>query len=333
MVRLDSRSKRKYLRCAAIVLAVVFCLSAALLAISLWEKNQNDFADEYSGGGNSTLQYNGEDYIARDDVEALLLIGLDKFQVTSDNTAYNNDKSADFLLLLVFDNTNKTCEGIHINRDTIAKMNMLGVAGDKIGTVEQQIALAHTYGNGKEVSCRNTVDSVSDLLFGIKIKHYVSITMEAVPIYNDFVGGVKVTVLDDFSGIDDTLIKDTEVTLRGEHALNYVRNRYGMQDSTNLNRMKRQRQYLEGLYTQTQTASKNNDNFTLETVAKLSEYVVSDCTVNQMQSIFEKFSNYELVGISELQGESVVGEKYMEFHIDEQAALKTVIESFYKKED
>ncbi len=332
MSKMDGSTKRKYLRYSAIVLAVVFCLSAVLLALSLWENSQSGYSDGYSDTYGNELEYNGRKYTRRDDVEAILVIGLDKLQNANDNTAYNNDKSADFLLLLVFDNISKTCKGIQINRDTIAEMNVLGVAGDKIGTVKQQIALSHTYGNGKEVSCRNTADSVSGLLFGVKIRHYVSLTMEAVPIYNDLVGGVKVTVLDDFTGIDDTLVKGEEVTLFGEHALSYVRGRYGMEDSTNLNRMKRQRQYLESLCKQTQIALKSNDDFSLQAVSDLSEYIVSDCTVNQMQSIFEKFSSYEFDGISELQGESRVGEKFMEFYPDENEMKKTVIELFYKED-
>ncbi len=331
MSKIDGSTKRKYLRYAAIVLAVVFCLSAVLLALSLWENSQSGYSDGYSDTYGNKLEYDGREYTRRDDVEAILVIGLDKLQNANDNTAYNNDKSADFLLLLVFDNTSKTCKGIQINRDTIAEMNVLGVAGDKIGTVKQQIALSHTYGNGKEVSCRNTADSVSGLLFGVKIKHYVSLTMEAVPIYNDLVGGVKVTVLDDFTGIDDTLVKGEEVTLYGEHALTYVRGRYGVGDNTNINRMKRQRQYVESLYAQTQSAAEKNERFQLDAISKLSEYTVSDCTVNQMQTFFEKFSTYEFGGITEIKGESIVGEKFMDFYPDENEMKKTVIELFYKE--
>lgn len=332
MSKIDSSTKRKYLRYAAIALAVVFCLSAILLVMALWEKHNSEYDYDYSGSFKETLEYNGEKYTARDDVEAMLLIGLDKLQGVEDSTAYNNDKSADFLLLLVFDNTNKTCKGIQINRDTIAEMNVLGVAGDKIGSVKQQIALSHTYGNGKEVSCRNTVDSVSELLYGVNIKHYLSVTMEAVSIYNDLVGGVPVTVLDDFTGIDETLVKGEKTVLYGEHALTYVRGRYGVGDNTNINRMKRQRQYVESLYAQTQSAAEKNERFQLDAISKLSEYTVSDCTVNQMQTIFEKFSTYEFGGITEIKGESIVGEQFMEFYPSDASMKSAVIELFYKKD-
>lgn len=321
--------KRKYLRYAAIVLLVVFCLSVFLLVLNVWENSQS----EYDGDEvflSATLEYEGKDYTLRDDVEVVLLLGLDKYNEAADNTGYNNDRQADFLLLLVFDNTQKTCTGLQINRDTMAEMNVLGVAGDKIGTVNQQITLAHTYGNGREVSCRNTVDSISKLLKGVKVDHYVSVTMDAVPVYNDLVGGVTLTVLEDFTDIDDTLIKGEEITLMGEHALNYVRGRYGVADGTNAKRMERQRQYLTALYDKTRLSIENDDNFTLNAVTKVSDYVVSDCTVNQMQTILEKFSTYEFKEIRELEGEYIVGEKYMEFYPNEASIMKTVVELFYE---
>ena len=157
-----------------------------------------------------------------EDVESFLILGLDKFEDAINNDSYNNDQRADFLMLLVFDNSEKKFTAVHLNRDTMVNMNVLGVAGQKIGTVNKQLALAHTYGNGRDVSCRNTADAVSELLNGVKVNHYLSITMDAVPILNDLLGGVEVTVLDDFSGIDDTLIKGETVTLHGDHALTYV---------------------------------------------------------------------------------------------------------------
>ena len=92
-----------------------------------------------------------------------------------------------------------------------------------------QLALAHTYGSGEEDSCENTVLAVSNLLYGMEIDHYVSLTMDGVALLNDLVGGVTVEVLDDFSGIDDTLVQGETVTLKGQQALTYVRSRGGLE--------------------------------------------------------------------------------------------------------
>ena len=299
------------------------------MLLELWEKRQSIFPEQKTE--NTVYEYNGVEYVKNEDVESFLILGLDKFEDAINNDSYNNDQRADFLMLLVFDNSEKKFTAVHLNRDTMVNMNVLGVAGQKIGTVKKQLALAHTYGNGRDVSCRNTADAVSELLNGVKVNHYLSITMDAVPILNDLLGGVEVTVLDDFSGIDDTLIKGETVTLHGDHALTYVRERYGLEDSSNSTRMVRQRQYMTAVYDKAMLEIENDDNFVIEASSKLADYIVSDRSVNQLQEIAKKLSQYKFTEIETLEGESVVKDGLMEFRPDADSIDKIVFELFYKK--
>ena len=321
--------KRKLMRGLAVALLAVFLLTGAFLLLELWEKRQSIFPEQKTE--NTVYEYNGVEYVKNEDVESFLILGLDKFEDAINNDSYNNDQRADFLMLLVFDNSEKKFTAVHLNRDTMVNMNVLGVAGQKIGTVNKQLALAHTYGNGREVGCRNTADAVSELLNGVKVNHYLSITMDAVPILNDLLGGVEVTVLDDFSGIDDTLIKGETVTLHGDHALTYVRERYGLEDSSNSTRMVRQRQYMTAVYDKAMLKIENDDNFVIEASSKLADYIVSDRSVNQLQEIAKKLSQYKFTEIETLEGESVVKDGLMEFRPDADSIDKIVFELFYKK--
>lgn len=321
--------KRKLMRGLAVALLAVFLLTGAFLLLELWEKRQSIFPEQKTE--NTVYEYNGVEYVKNEDVESFLILGLDKFEDAINNDSYNNDQRADFLMLLVFDNSEKKFTAVHLNRDTMVNMNVLGVAGQKIGTVNKQLALAHTYGNGRDVSCRNTADAVSELLNGVKVNHYLSITMDAVPILNDLLGGVEVTVLDDFSGIDDTLIKGETVTLHGDHALTYVRERYGLEDSSNSTRMVRQRQYMTAVYDKAMLKIENDDNFVIEASSKLADYIVSDRSVNQLQEIAKKLSQYKFTEIETLEGESVIKDGLMEFRPDADSIDKIVFELFYKK--
>lgn len=321
--------KRKLMRGLAVALLAVFLLTGVFLLLELWEKRQSIFPEQKTE--NTVYEYNGVEYVKNEDVESFLILGLDKFEDAINNDSYNNDQRADFLMLLVFDNSEKKFTAVHLNRDTMVNMNVLGVAGQKIGTVNKQLALAHTYGNGRDVSCRNTADAVSELLNGVKVNHYLSITMDAVPILNDLLGGVEVTVLDDFSGIDDTLIKGETVTLHGDHALTYVRERYGLEDSSNSTRMVRQRQYMTAVYDKAMLEIENDDNFVIEASSKLADYIVSDRSVNQLQEIAKKLSQYKFTEIETLEGESVVKDGLMEFRPDADSIDKIVFELFYKK--
>ena len=321
--------KRKLMRGLAVALLAVFLLTGAFLLLELWEKRQSIFPEQKTE--NTVYEYNGVEYVKNEDVESFLILGLDKFEDAINNDSYNNDQRADFLMLLVFDNSEKKFTAVHLNRDTMVNMNVLGVAGQKIGTVNKQLALAHTYGNGRDVSCRNTADAVSELLNGVKVNHYLSITMDAVPILNDLLGGVEVTVLDDFSGIDDTLIKGETVTRHGDHALTYVRERYGLEDSSNSTRMVRQRQYMTAVYDKAMLEIENDDNFVIEASSKLADYIVSDRSVNQLQEIAKKLSQYKFTEIETLEGESVIKDGLMEFRPDADSIDKIVFELFYKK--
>lgn len=323
------KSGNYLLKIIAIVLCVIIVLAASLIAVNVWEKKQGLFKDGDFSGTDATIEVDGKKYALKNNVETFLIIGLDK---TSESLAdsYNNNLQADFLMLLVIDNEKSEYTAVHINRDTMVDINILGVSGDKVGTTNKQIALAHTYGNGREVSCRNTADAVSNLLMGVKIDHFISVKMDAVPVMNDLVDGVEVEVLEDFSGIDDTLIKGQKVTLRGEQALTYVRTRYGLSDPSNNTRMLRQQQYIKAFYEAVKTKVKNDKGFITNASLKMTDYLVSDCSSNKLETYFEKIQNYKLNKILDFEGETKKGETFMEFYPNEEGIKQSVIDLFYE---
>ncbi|MFR8126152.1 MAG: LCP family protein [Acutalibacter sp.] len=206
----------RVLKGTAAILAVVLVLLAGMLWLQRWENTQD--APVSSSGEASSVEadapvddreityYNGTAYARREDLETVLLLGVDKFEGETPE-GYLNNQQADFLLLLVMDKQHETCTPIQLNRDTMTEIQILGVTGEPAGTFTGQLALAHTYGSGEEGSCENTVLAVSNLLYGMEIDHYVSLTMDGVALLNDLVGGVTVEVLDDFSGIDESLVQ------------------------------------------------------------------------------------------------------------------------------
>ena len=329
----------RVLKGTAAILAVVLVLLAGMLLLQRWENTQD--APVSSSGEASSVEaaapvdgreityYNGTAYAKREDLETVLLLGVDKFEGETPE-GYVNNQQADFLLLLVMDKQNETCTPIQLNRDTMTQIRILGVTGEPAGTFTGQLALAHTYGSGEEDSCENTVLAVSNLLYGMEIDHYVSLTMDGVALLNDLVGGVTVEVLDDFSGIDDSLVQGETVTLQGQQALTYVRSRGGMEDSSNLHRMERQRQYLAALQQQLKQASQQEDGFTLDALLQLNEYMVSDCTVEQLSDLGDSLAAYQVSDILTTPGDAQEGEEFMEFTVDEDALQQLVMDVFYE---
>ena len=275
------------------------------------------------------IYYNGVPYAPNTALKSVLIMGIDDMEVTETGAGRNNSQ-ADFLLLAVFNEEDETCTLLQINRDTMTDVTVLGALGDNIGLRTEQIALAHTYGKALEDSCENTVDAVSRLLYGINIENYISLTMGGISVLNDLVGGVTVTVEHDFTGVDDTLIQGEEVTLLGDHAMTFVRARMSMtDDATNIARMARQRTYMAALTEKLRETVKEDATFVIAAAAELSDYLVSDCDIYELSDYAQQLTSYTLSEIVTPEGESKMGEKFMEFYADDAALQETVIDLFY----
>lgn len=242
-----------------------------------------------------------------------------------------NDQQADFDLVVVMDHGAGTCRALQLNRDTMCQITELGVTGDAVQKITAQLALAHTYGSGGSDSCINQKRAVSELLYGVKIDHYVALSMDAVPVINDAVGGVRVQCMDDLTVYDSALTEGAEVTLMGEQALYYVRARMNAGDQTNIRRMERQRQYMLELWKDVSAAAAQDANFLGKLVLNLGDKLQTDCSDTQMQTMFDAVNTLDVDEIATVAGESVKGEEFMEFYPDDAALQQTVIDLFYEQ--
>ena len=328
--------KKKILYRVFCVVLILLVAAAALMVIRKWEDRQGVYSDtdteipSADRDDRRMVRYDGQWYSLKENQDLFLIMGLDKFEKNTESESYNNDQQADFLILLAIDHNTRTVQALHINRDSMADINILGVGGQTVGTYVGQLALSHTYGSGDHDSCRNTLKAVSSFLYDLKIDHYVSVTMDAVQIANDMAGGVTVTVTDDFSGVDDTLKQGEQVRLLGQHALNYVRARGGVADGTNINRMERQRQYISALYDTISQRSASDENFLVQLMLKIKDYIVSDCSATKLSDVMNQIIEYEVSDIQIIEGRTETGEKYMEFYPDENLLQKQLVTLFYE---
>lgn len=329
------KNKKTVFKLVAVLLAVILCFSAVFVGIRLMEDNFVGKIDEDLLSGADKGEYNqiekdGKTYELKTRVETILLIGLDNYGHVEDSQSYTNSQQADFLALLVIDRKAEECTIIHINRDTMADVPMLGFNGDRVGTMSAQIALSHTYGSGMQDSCRNTVDAVSELL-GVRIDNYMSLTMGAIGTINDMIGGVEVQVLEDFSKYDPELVKGSTVTLKNDQALTYVRMRMDIGDQTNLSRMTRQKQYMTAFVDKFVAEYEKNNHIIVDAIEQVGDYMVTDMTAQELNNMAQYMSTYTLGDIVTPVGENVMGDKYIEHYVDQDALLDLIIEVFYEK--
>lgn len=277
----------------------------------------------------STAQvFMNNQWYAERNIESLLIMGIDEYGSLEETDSYNNNHQTDFLALFLRDLDTGRTATIHLNRDTMTEITTLGVTGQRTGTRFAQLALAYNYGSGDSVSSSNVVKAVEHLLYGMEIDHYITVTMDAVPILNDWAGGVTVEVQDDFSGIDNALVMGELVKLEGQQALTYVRTRKGLDDSSNLHRMERQRQYASE-WTKSARNKLNDQQAVADLVMQMGEYYRSSCTVEQLASLAESLSNNSSMNVHEIAGTAVQGDEFIEFYVDENALQQLVLQLFY----
>ena len=282
---------------------MVFFLGILFLLYT-WEKNTGSVPAAKQPAPSEDLVYYREAwYRPRKGLETVLAIGVDQAAVDGTLRRDQAYEQADFLLLLVIDRENESCSAIHINRDTMAEISMLDDnTNEALGTMTAQLALAHTYGNSPTARCRNTVAAVSGLV-----------------------------VMDDLSEVDSELVQGETVTLQGRQALAYVQARRGLEDPSNLRRMERQRQYLESLQKQLRLCVEGDGSFITSTILELNEYLTSDCSVEKMSALADLLEEYGVAEYRTLEGEATMGEKYVEYYVDEAAARDMVMEMFYEE--
>ena len=311
-----------------LILLLCIALLAALIAGALFVTRQEEKTPIENAGTAqnavvepASLTYKETEYPIKDHIQTVLLIGTDSLkqyeQKENSLQDYYNFNQADFLMLLVLDTDANTADIIQLNRDTMTDVPWLDVLGNYGGTEYKQICLAFNYGDGGRKSCLNTVDAVSSLLFDAPIQSYIQIPMTALPVLNDLVGGVEVTMPRDYTEIDPAFVQGATVRLSGSQAEAFIRSRMGLSDDTNLARMERQRLYMDSFQVQAREAFNSDSEFALKLVEKLADYLQSDLTAQQLSDLMERLDNSSVSPIRSPEGQLVEGEEHYEFYVDE----------------
>lgn len=304
--------------------AVMVCVT---VTAAMWYRSgrqEPQMPEEIDDG---RIAYQGREYLPQSSLQTVLLIGIDR-ELDSENLSYNNQLQSDFLLLLVLDHKAQSYWMLHLNRDTMCDIPILDMNGSRIGYRSGQLALAHTYGTGGKDSCINTVKAVRRLLYDVEIQSYARIPVQAVAALNDAVGGVDVTVEDDFTGVDASLVMGERVHLTGRQAETFIRARSGMADSSNLRRMERQRQYLQGLMEKLEAGQ--GSGMLDRAVDVLNADLTTDLSAGRLSQLGEALEKYTFTGFVTLPGTAAQGETYMEYTLDADALQQIVVERFYR---
>ncbi len=268
------------------------------------------------------IDLNDLEYVVKDKLKCYLFIGTDH----SGNEDVKNEEyqgsMADFLLLAILNKTEGTYGFIQFNRDTITDVQILDKDGELVDYTKEQLCIAHWYGGSRQQSCLNTVSAVSELLGDLEIDGYYSLGMDDISQINHLIGGATVTIEDDFSKLDPTLVKGETITLSDEQAYNYLVGRMSVGDGENESRMRRQRTYMEAVYDKVIDQVKSQKNLLEDVTDTLGDSVTTNMNGDDFGEIRDVIRNGKDLGIFVPDGYSELGThlkdglEHMEFFID-----------------
>mgnify|MGYP004560135635 CR=1 FL=1 len=330
-----SRSKKKKLYKKAIMaIAAFIVICTAVIGVgNMVDSQQMNTGKKEAAATTDVVTINGVKCKPNWDIETYLFIGEDSKGVKTRKTEADGTGQSDVLELLVIDTKNNTYHKLPINRDTITDVKSLDDDGSYLATTKTQIALAHAKGDGMELSCENTVDAVSNMLYGIRIEGYISLNMDSIKILNHLAGGVPVTIEDDFSQSDPSLVMGQNITLTDDQAMHYVHDRMNVGDGTNECRMRRQKAYIDALFPLYKEKLQKNSGFINDFYNQLSDYMVTDMSVGEMGNVANMILNSEDKGELSIKGTNAVAKDdgFNEFTMDETSRGDVAMELFFNK--
>lgn len=315
-----------------VILAIVCIVLVAGVAVTVTggkkgstEKAEktNDTEQEESQSG--IIEEDGQKYKLNPDIETVLFMGVDKEAKADLGNNPGENGQSDSLNLLVLNKADQTAQIIQVSRDSMVTIDVYDVTGKKLMSDSGQIALQYAYGDGEEESCRLTTEKVAELMYGIPIDSYLSLTIEGLVAATDAVGGITVTVPEDYTAIDPAFQKDAVVNLNGELAEKYVRKRDIEVLDSNNQRMERQSQFMDALIKKMQEIDKGAAISLYQT---LQPYMTTNMTADKLESL----SDYTISGdMIKIPGEIIEKDGHAQYLVDNKELKKIVLKTFYKK--
>lgn len=324
----DRNRKVKLNKKSMVMIGAAFLIVLAVAALMYYMDHRSTGTSE--GSGKKVYTIDGEECYKKQNIETYLFLGVDAAG-DSRNTKQKKNQSVqcDSVILLVIDRVNKNFAILPLDRDAMVSLEIPDEDGNILGENTMQLALAYAYGDGKEQSCELAEDAVSGLLHDQRIDGYVSLSMDAIGAVNHLVGGVDVTVTDDFAG-ESGLASGQTVHLSDAQAETFVRGRKSVGDGTNENRMNRQQTYIEALYPAVIDHAKQDNNFVSNARKKLDKYMVTNMTDSDFSKIIEALSSDKRINVSDIKYSRTINKDtgYAEVEYDE-GSLESVIKKLF----
>ena len=334
---------------------VVLCVVTALVVVItgltgsffyLRAQGEKNLKTKVTANGESTnddtglfVKYKGKKYQYNEDVINFLCLGIDKdtpieARQEAEKLANGSAGLADAIVLVSINVESGELRLLAIPRDTVTTIKAVNENGKFIGEAEQQITLQHAYGQNATQACELMIEAVSKLLFQVPIQRYCSISLAAIPVLNDAVGGVDVQVLEEVEISGKTYQPGETVHLEGDMARDYIQERDCNVVGSSMGRLDRQKQYITNYFAKAKETVKNDLSLPLTVYNSLQENMCTNITPEDIAYLVPELLGMSLSAenMTTIPGEATLAENsLLEYYVNTELLKEVVIDSFYEE--
>ncbi len=193
----------------------------------------------------------------------VLLIGSDQRNGANAKYGKAEGERSDTIILLHFSPGGKKAIGISFPRDSMVQLPECRSQSGR--TIPAHLDMINSsFNNGGAGCTMHTIETLT----GIRVDHFVKVDFSGFKRVVDALGGVEICLPQRVDDQDSKLhLSAGRHIVKGDTALAYVRNRHGLGDGSDLDRIKRQQKFLGAV------VKKATSNGTLTSPAKLYSFL------------------------------------------------------------
>lgn len=281
------------------------------------------------------IEYKGENYIRNSAVKAYLILGVDRRGGFDEELSAYEGGNADSITIVADNTADNIVKIIEIPRNTMGLVKMTDENGNVEDIVNAQITVAYAYGDGKEKSIEYMEDALMSVLDGFKCDGYMVGTLDIVNKLNDYIGGVRVKLPDDeFIKYDENYKKGEEILVKGKMAERFVRSRDVDKDYSAMERLDRQRAYVQGFEAKLKKLYSENPDILNDMNNLIKPYIYTDIYEDQYLKVGRDIllnNGISDENIIRIPGKINALSEYEEFYHDVEEIHRIIIDNFYRK--
>ena len=314
------------------VLVCLLLLIVGILAILLLRDKDDSSSTEYTESERKNIVvYGGKEYQYNEHLSNYLFMGIDTREPIEEEQTRAENGRADAIFFVSYDRVEKTVKCFAIPRDTMASIHAYSVDGEDLGLTEDHISMQYLYSDGKDESCRLMKETISRMLYGVPIQGYCSVNMDAIPAAVKVLGGVTLVVPDKtLETVNPKFKEGTEVIITEADAEQFVRYRDTTQSQSAIDRMNRQKVFMEAFVETAKAKATDNTSLVVDMYESIKPYMVTNMGSDLFAKLLE--TTYDSDNkIQDIPGEKVDGMQFDEYHINETQLYELILQNFYKE--